>query len=290
MCATRTPSSRRIDGHALTPSTALTAPSSVGCGLISMNVSNPASRKSSRAGQNITGSRRFRCQYDASRRSFTAPVTVEWNGTVAGCTTSSVSPARSVRLGSVMCGLCEAISTLTRRLKTSRAVSPAWTSSTASTSPEITEVPGPLTPASEMRPAYGVISACASSGGKPTTAIAPGPAVSIRRLRSATTCAAPSRVSTPAAYAAATSPTLCPITAAGSTPQERQSAVSATCTAHKAGWPTSIGRVAASRSVRTSSSDQGTQRRSAVSHSSIAARKTGSSPMRSRAMPVHWPP
>ncbi len=68
-----------------------------------------------------------------------------------------------------------------------------------------------------------------ASGERSTTAIPPLPLVVCINLDLATIRrAASSRSKTPATCAAATSPMLCPTTAAGSTPHERQSAASAT--------------------------------------------------------------
>ena len=74
-----------------------------------------------------------------------------------------------------------------------------------------------------------------------TSAIAPCPLTRLSsRLRRQITVAASSSASAPATYAAATSPMLCPTTASGSTPHERQSAASATSIANSTGCTTSI--------------------------------------------------
>ena len=74
----------------------------------------------------------------------------------------------------------------------------------------------------------------------PTEAIAPCPdSRRSARLRTATTRAASSRDSAPATHAAAISPWLCPITAAGRTPNPAHTAASDTITAHSTGCTTS---------------------------------------------------
>ncbi len=68
----------------------------------------------------------------------------------------------------------------------------------------------------------------------------------MRRPRSTTRRRASSSVSTPATQAAVTSPTLWPITAAGSTPQARHCPARAHCRATRAGCTTAVARRTAS--------------------------------------------
>ena len=84
--------------------------------------------------------------------------------------------------------------------------------------------------------------ASASSSHNPTASIVPSPRPhsSMKRARSAIILAASSIEKMPATHAAAISPTLWPTTAEGCTPQDFQSAASATCIAKMAGCPISV--------------------------------------------------
>ena len=94
---------------------------------------------------------------------------------------------------------------------------------------EVIRDAAPFTAATETRPSKPLTSSWASSNGIPITAIRPLPvACCIRRPRWKMTVIASLNESTPATCAAATSPMLCPMTASGTTPHERQSAANAT--------------------------------------------------------------
>nr|WP_267898739.1 hypothetical protein [Sorangium cellulosum] len=112
------------------------------------------------------------------------------------------------------------------------------------------------------------------------------------RPRIATSRTASSRLRTPATCAAATSPTLCPITASGVTPFEARSADSATWTPKIASCATSVRsrRALASALVSSSRREKPACCLTSASHASSAARKTGSSPSSSRPMPIHCDP
>ena len=140
----------------------------------------------------------------------------------------------------------------------------------------------------------------AASAPRPITAMRPPPAVrACRRLRTAITRLAWSRVSAPAAHAAATSPTLCPMHASGCTPAARSAITSATCTANSSGCATEVSRIAsaptpaaaeASVAASRSTTDQPSGPRKAASAVSSAARNAGLRPIASAAMPAHWLP
>ena len=84
-----------------------------------------------------------------------------------------------------------------------------------------------------------------SSDASTTAIVPPGGSAAASRPRATTMRAASSSEKTPATHAAAYSPKLCPITAAGSMPHERQSAASAYSIAKSAGCAYSV------RSVRS---------------------------------------
>ncbi|SKZ32667.1 Uncharacterised protein [Mycobacteroides abscessus subsp. abscessus] len=124
-----------------------------------------------------------------------------------------------------------------------------------------------------------------------SNAIAPWPerctAISFERV--AMTLRPSARLSPPETIAAATSPMEWPITASGSTPRERHSAVSANCTPTRTGWIRSI-PTTASPEVSVSRSEKPTCATKSGSISSIAAAKAGSSARRRRPMPAHCAP
>ncbi|PSK50567.1 hypothetical protein B0E38_05414 [Streptomyces sp. 111WW2] len=106
-----------------------------------------------------------------------------------------------------MCEEWKACDTGSRFVRTPLARQAAVTSSTTSSSPEITNDSGPLTPAMPTASPYGAIEAYTSSSEACTAAIAPpSRAACISRPRSATRQQASSRSSTPERYAAVTSP------------------------------------------------------------------------------------
>ena len=109
------------------------------------------------------------------------------------------------------------------------------------------------------------------------------------RPRCHTIRTASSSESTPATYSAANSPMLWPTTAAGSTPQERQSAANATCTAKTAGSASSVScrRDTSAGAASAAESDQPGERRKRASRSASVSRNTGSTPTaRSTSAPI----
>ena len=168
------------------------------------------------------------------------PVTVEIIGqggrpSAAGPNSAAAVPRRR---GSIS-GLCEANSTDSRTRQKTPSASRAAAERLQRRRPRrrSTVESGPLAAATQTRPGsqLGEDRARPRSSGRPATAIRPWPAPrgspgrgAGRRRR------ASSSSSAPATWAAATSPTLWPTTAAGSTPQDRHSAASAICTAQSA--------------------------------------------------------
>ncbi|GGK49400.1 hypothetical protein Ppa06_62630 [Planomonospora parontospora subsp. parontospora] len=168
-------------------------------------------------------------------------MTVDHIGTVPSCGRSGARSSSSGPRSGSICGLCEAMSTCTRRPKTPSASRSRRTASIASGSPASTHEAGALCTASANRPPPAAASSPARPAVSSTAAIAPRPlVVRMIRLRPQMIRAASSRLRIPATCAAATSPIECPTTASGSNPQERQRRASATWTAKITGWATSI--------------------------------------------------
>ncbi len=199
------------------------------------------------------------------------------------------SSARSAALSGSTCGLCDATSTLTRRVKTLCVASASVTRTTAAVSPAITVDAGPLL-AATTTPGSSAIAFRASSAESSTVAMLPCPRTDfMRRLRTQMIAAASSRVSAPATWAAAISPMLWPTTASGSTPQERHSRARATSIAKSVGCSTSISprREVLSSRPSASSTEKPAVAAIAASHSSIATRKLLCDVSSSRPMPSH---
>jgi hypothetical protein len=76
----------------------------------------------------------------------------------------------------------------------------------------------------------------------------------MNRARRTIILAASSKLNTPAMHAAATSPTLWPVTATGQTPHDFHSSANASCIAKIAGWAISVRFIWESASPRASSS------------------------------------
>lgn len=87
-----------------------------------------------------------------------------------------------------------------------------------------------------------------SSSEATTDTMAPRSVACISRARSAISLRPASTSSTPAWIAAAISPTLCPITTAGVTPQDSQRAASAISRVTSAGWVTRVSSITAGSS------------------------------------------
>ncbi len=171
----------------------------------------------------------------------------------------------------------------------------ARSSAAASRSPETITDRGPLCAATTRRPSQRRSRGSTSSAGASTETMSPCPArVAWAWLHRATTRAESSRDSAPQTAAAVTSPTLCPSTAAGSTPWEHHSAASDTVTANSRGWTTSArspaGAPGASGSRSTSIGDQSTNGSRACAHASIRSRNTGEVSSRSTAIRGHCAP
>ncbi len=267
---------------------------STGCGPISMNVSMPSSAMAAMAGAKRTAWRTLRPKYPASGTPSSAvPVTVENTGTAGVARRRPASSASRRCWNGAICALWKAYGTGSRRWLTPRALKASSTWFSAASSPESTTLRGPFKAASESRSPSGRSSSVASSSLRPTAAMRPRPvACCIRWPRCQTTRMASGRFSAPATCKAATSPTLWPITALGSTPQDFQSAASATCSANSAGCATSVSlrRETTSSAPSCSSSDQPDSGRSSASHCSITSRNTGSSASSSRPMANHCGP
>ena len=146
-------------------------------------------------------------------------------------------------------GECAASDTNNRWPITLRRAKASSTVSTAPVSPEITTLSGPLMAAIATRSRSGTIAASTSSTGANSAAIIPpGGKLSISRPRSAMSRNPSSSENTPAAQAAAYSPTECPMTPAGVIPHDPQSVVRAYSIANIAGWVQPISWIGGSRS------------------------------------------
>ena len=183
-----------------------------------------------------------------------------------------------------------------RRCHLSRGSSAARKASRSASGPETVKQFGALTAASTTWPPVAAKAASRSAKGANTAAMPPvAGSAWIRRPRSAERCSAVSKGSTPAAQAAASSPMLCPATAAGRTPQDRHSSVRAYWMAKITGWVTAVwARAAGVMSSAYSSSIRGRPRvvPSSPAQRSRAARNTGWVAYSSRPMPTYcepWP-
>ena len=107
--------------------------------------------------------------------------------------------------------------------------------SSASASPVITVLAGPLIAAMPARSRYGAITGPSWVASAKTAAIVPFN-VAMSRVRSATRRAPSSSVITPATTAAAYSPRLCPTSAVGCTPQLCHKRDNPTCNANVLDW------------------------------------------------------
>ncbi len=231
---------------------------------------------------NRTASRTWVRQYAAvvtSAPSASRPVTFETNGSLGGDSfTAPASRSNAARIGSTSgeWNACDTTSGLQRTPCSARARDAASTSAAA---PDTTVCSGAFTAAIETFAWCGAIASATHASGANTAVIAP-PAGSdcISRPRSAMSRAASSSDITPARYAAANSPTECPTTTLGATPQDRHSSASATSSAKSAGCVycvSSSGVGAPGAGKITSSRGRGRRGASSAATRSRAARKTG---------------
>ncbi|EDT00901.1 hypothetical protein BamIOP4010DRAFT_5579 [Burkholderia ambifaria IOP40-10] len=96
---------------------------------------------------------------------------------------------------------------------------------------------GPLTAATATSCGHASIARSTVARSVKMAAISPSRGnACISRPRSAISRRPSSGEKTPAAQAAAYSPTLCPITASGTTPNDASNVVSANCSENRAGW------------------------------------------------------
>ena len=160
--------------------------------------------------------------------------------------------------------------------------------------PESVNERGPLNAAMLTVRSCRAIRVRASSALIPTASMVPpeGAHSSMKRPRRTMTFAACSKLRMPATQAAAISPTLWPMTAAGCTPQDFHSAASPICTAKIAGCEISVRSICEPPSGRDSSSmsENFAHGCIAASHASIISLNTGSCRMRSRPIPHHCVP
>ena len=154
-------------------------------------------------------------------------ITVSAGGWISTPSSAASSPSRT---GSTR-ALWNALVVFSRRTRISRDSNRAETASMSATGPLMT-LWAPLS-AAMLRPAPSQAALCAAtasataSAGAKTAAMPPPAMPDSRSPRAAAKRIPSSRLNTPAACAAAISPTLCPTTTAGRTPTLAQSAVRA---------------------------------------------------------------
>ncbi|CAM5625226.1 hypothetical protein SGRI78S_02940 [Streptomyces griseus subsp. griseus] len=243
---------------AATPVAARTAPDRVAPWPTSTNVSYPSRARRSTAAPNSTGRSAWSRRYSGPRTGCHSAVTVLMRGTdgARGVNARAASAIRSAT-GRIS-GEWKARETRTRRVGTPRPSRRAAALSTARTPPERTWSPGPLYAATVSAPSDSATAAATASSPPRTAIMAPGSVnASMRRPRSAANDTASRRVSTPLTQAAVSSPTLCPATASGSTPQARNWRESATPEATRSGCACSVAsRAAASTSGSSAQSSR----------------------------------
>ncbi len=252
-------------------------------GPTSTNADTPAAASASTPSANWTGSRTLRTQYSGVAISADAgsPVTVETNGTTGSRNVRPCATRRnSSSIGSISAE-CAARETRTRVAFSNRSAS----ASTAASSPETTTVPGPFTAAMHTSsPSSGRTS---STPARNDIIAPPSGSASISRPRASTRTHASRSDSTPAAWAAATSPTEWPSTWSGRSPHDSSSRSSATWTANSAGCAKSI------RARRSWSSPQTTSRSAGSNSARTASNASANTAKRwysSRPMPTCWVP
>ncbi len=172
----------------------------------------------------------------------------------------------------------------------------AATSATTSRSPATVTDLGPLTAATPARSSRPRSSGVTSVSDASTAAIdPPGGSSCISRPRAATSVPASARDSTPATWAATTSPTECPSSLSGRSPHAEYRANSAVSSANSAGWANSVVSSSAAPSVPGSAkttSRNGRRRcgSSRAQAASKAAAYAGNAAYNSRPMPGRCPP
>ncbi len=221
------------------------------------------------------------------------PVRLDTYGMVGGLNVIVRQKApNSARIGSSI-DEWAATSMCTRVVSTSRAASVASSSSTSATGPEATQRSAVLI-AAMLRPSGSTSRSSSSDSG--TLTIAPFGNVSNSRPRNAMSASPSSIDTTSERQAAAYSPALWPIIAAGVIPHDSSSRPIATSVANSAGSATdgaSSRTVASSRSPagkRAASRSTPPASRRASAQSSMTARYTGSSSYSWRPMAAYWAP
>ncbi|RPK83668.1 hypothetical protein EES47_24770 [Streptomyces sp. ADI98-12] len=195
-----------------------------------------------------------------------------------------------------MSGEWNAWDTRSFRVRRPRAATRAAMSSTGPSAPETTTEAGPLTAATETCPACPARSgATSSSVASRETMAPPSGRASMRRPRAVTRAQASARVNTPATWAAAISPTECPVRWSGVTPQDSTSRNRATSRANRAGCAYPVRSRRAASSLPSSARSRGRSGRSSPASrwsriSSRARAKTGKRAYSSRPMPGRWAP
>ncbi|GLY16576.1 hypothetical protein Kisp01_35910 [Kineosporia sp. NBRC 101677] len=182
----------------------------------------------------------------------------------------------------------KACETRSRRTRLPRARKSSSSPSTACASPETTTDSGPFTAAIET-PSTSPRAVSIASSLTPTAPMAPPSGrACMSRARLATSRAAPSRLSTPAAWAAAISPTEWPATASGVIPAAASSATRPTSTANRPVWAYSVWSARGSSAGLSTTSFTGTpsSASSTAQARSNASANTGEAAYSSRPIPA----
>ncbi len=213
-------------------------------------------------------------------------------GIVGACEgIEAVASARPASTGS-MRGEWKACDPGSRLVRTPRSASCPAIRSTTSCTPATTTADGPFTAARDTSSSCPSSSGSTSDSPAATASIAPpGGRACIDRARIVTRAQASRRDRTPATWAAVISPSECPATTSGRTPQDSTSRYSATPTANSAGWAHPVRSSSSASSPHiTSSSGLSSHRSSSGTTSSSALANTGNRSCRSRPIPSRWEP
>ncbi len=248
----------------------------------------PRSSRLRRASENRTVSRTWRTQYSGSRTSVSAtwPVTVDTSGRRGSAKASSDTTVRSSASTGSMRGEWKAWLTRSRRFRRpSKRVS---TSSTASSSPESTRVPGALTAAMATR-SFRAGRTSSSVAARDTIA-PPGGNAAISRPRVTTRRQASARENTPATWAAAISPTEWPSRKSAVTPHDSTSRYSATSRANSPAWVYSVWSSSGPPPNTSGASGRSRCLSSSAQVASKASAKVGYTSYRPRPIPERWAP
>ncbi len=167
----------------------------------------------------------------------------------------------------------------------------ASSSATASASPETTSEVGPLTAAMLTRLSYEARASATSDSSPSTASMAPPDgSACISRPRAATSAHASPSDSTPATWAAASSPMECPRRKSGRMPHDSSSRKRETSSAKSAGCAWTVWSIASPSPKRTSRIGRSSRASSRSAMASSASAKAGKVSYSSRPIPARCAP